>query len=75
MRASILLSTLAMALVAQATSLTGLRTLVLLDTLDDADMYTNLWSDLEGNNTSAGPTAATFCSFSRLLIIISSRLD
>lgn len=50
MRASILLSTLAMALVAQATSLTGPRTLVLLDTLDDADVYTDLWSDLEGNN-------------------------
>jgi len=50
MRASILLSTLAMALVAQATSLTGPRTLVLLDTLDDADVYTDLWSDLEGNS-------------------------
>ncbi|KAK3819268.1 MAG: dolichyl-di-phosphooligosaccharide-protein glycotransferase [Linnemannia elongata] len=50
MRASILLSTLAMALVAQATSLTGPRTLVLLDTLDDADVYTDLWSDLEGRH-------------------------
>lgn len=49
MRASILLSTLAMALVAQATSLTGPRALVLLDTLDDTDVYTDLWNDLEGN--------------------------
>jgi hypothetical protein len=60
MRASILLSTLALALVAQASSLTGPRALVLLDTLDDADVYTDLWSDLEGINTSTGVTAATF---------------
>lgn len=50
MRASILLSTLAMALVAQATSLTGPRALVLLDSLDDIDVYTSFWSDLEARH-------------------------
>ena len=50
MRASVLLSTLAMALVAHAThSLTGNRALVLLDTLDDAVNYMELWNDLQGN--------------------------
>ncbi|KAG0055232.1 hypothetical protein BGZ83_009287 [Gryganskiella cystojenkinii] len=47
MRASILLSTLAMALVASARSLTGPRALVLLDNLDDTDAYMNLWEDLQ----------------------------
>ncbi|KAF9106165.1 hypothetical protein BGX29_010310 [Mortierella sp. GBA35] len=39
-----------MALVAQATSLTGLRTLVLLDQLDDVMTYTQLWKDLEARH-------------------------
>lgn len=49
MRAFILLSTMAMAMVASATSLTGPRTLVILDNLDDTDAYMNLWTDLQGN--------------------------
>ncbi|KAG0251221.1 hypothetical protein BG011_007782 [Mortierella polycephala] len=47
MRASVLLSSLALALVAQAASLTGPRTLVLLDTLDEADAYMELWTDMQ----------------------------
>ncbi|KAF8940777.1 dolichyl-diphosphooligosaccharide--protein glycosyltransferase 48 kDa subunit-like protein [Dissophora ornata] len=47
MRVSVLLSTVAIALVAHARSLTGPRTLVLLDSLDDADTYMELWSDLQ----------------------------
>ncbi|KAF9429476.1 hypothetical protein BGZ76_001235 [Entomortierella beljakovae] len=47
MRAFILLSGLALAMVAHARSLTGPRTLVLLDTLDEAVSYMNLWADLE----------------------------
>ncbi|KAF9973264.1 hypothetical protein BGZ73_003490 [Actinomortierella ambigua] len=41
------LSTMALAWVASATSLTGPRALVLLDSLDDADSYSVLWKDLE----------------------------
>ncbi|KAF8946228.1 hypothetical protein BGZ52_008956, partial [Haplosporangium bisporale] len=47
MRAFILLSTMAMAMVASATSLTGPRALVILDNLDDTDAYMNLWTDLQ----------------------------
>ncbi|KAF9572574.1 hypothetical protein EC968_009717 [Mortierella alpina] len=51
MRASVLLSTLALALVAHATnSLTGNRALVLLDSLDDAVNYMDLWNDLQGRD-------------------------
>ncbi|KAF9951558.1 hypothetical protein BGZ70_000933 [Mortierella alpina] len=51
MRASILLSTLAMALVANAAhSLTGNRALVLLDTLDDAANYIDFWNDLQSRD-------------------------
>lgn len=49
MRAFILLSTMAMAMVASATSLTGPRALVILDNLDDTDAYMSLWTDLQGN--------------------------
>jgi hypothetical protein len=49
MRVALLLSTLAMALVSQASSLTGERALVLLDSLDDGASYKELWKDLEGN--------------------------
>ena len=48
MRVSVLLSTVAIALVAHARSLTGPRTLVLLDSLNDADTYMDLWNDLQG---------------------------
>ncbi|KAG0344659.1 hypothetical protein BG004_004275 [Podila humilis] len=47
MRAFILLSTLAVAMVAHATSLTGPRALVILDSLDDTDSYMELWTDLQ----------------------------
>ncbi|KAG0331478.1 hypothetical protein BG000_010853 [Podila horticola] len=47
MRAFILLSTMAMAMVASATSLTGPRALVILDNLDETDAYMNLWTDLQ----------------------------
>ncbi|KAG0367769.1 Oligosaccharyl transferase 48 kDa subunit [Gamsiella multidivaricata] len=47
MRATVLLSTLAMAMVAQAWSLTGPRTLVLMDSLDDAVSYMDFWNDLQ----------------------------
>ncbi|KAG0320387.1 hypothetical protein BGZ99_004545 [Dissophora globulifera] len=50
MRPSILLSTLALALVAQATSLTGNRALVLLDNLDDTDSYMELWNDFQSRD-------------------------
>lgn len=50
MRAFILLSTMAMAMVASATSLTGPRALVILDNLDDTDAYMNLWTDLQGKS-------------------------
>jgi len=56
MRASILLSTLAMALVASATSLTGPRALVLLDNLDDADAYLDLWEDLQSKIVASSRT-------------------
>lgn len=78
MRASILLSTLAMALVAQATSLTGLRTLVLLDTLDDADVYTDLWSDLEGNSFIAAQQELLLSLFVLAVVfhhLVASRLN
>ncbi|KAF9356314.1 hypothetical protein BGX34_010000, partial [Mortierella sp. NVP85] len=47
MRVALLLSTLALAVVTQASSYTGIRTLVLLDSPSDGDSYEQLWSDLK----------------------------
>ncbi|KAF9911318.1 hypothetical protein BX616_010623 [Lobosporangium transversale] len=47
MRVLVLLSTLALALMAHASSLTGERALVLLDDVEGAHVYLELWNDLQ----------------------------
>ncbi|KAF9415651.1 hypothetical protein BGZ94_010441 [Podila epigama] len=41
---------MAMAMVASATSLTGFRALALLDNIDEADAYMDLWTDLQARD-------------------------